>query len=65
VNAAAPENGNVKFTVTPILEMRRLGVREKILKISKTPNLPAAKATESVCLTIPPKPFGNTEEQGR
>ena len=41
------------------LEMSRLGVREKVLKISKTPSLTAAKATESICLPIPPKPFDN------
>jgi hypothetical protein len=35
--------------------MWRLGVRENILKISKTPSLTAAKATESICLPIQPK----------
>ena len=45
-----------------LLEMWRLGVREKFLKISKTPSLTAAKATESICLPIQPKPFGNTGE---
>ena len=29
-------------------------------EVSKTPSLTAAKATESICLPIPPKPFGNT-----
>ena len=45
-----------------LLEMWRLGVREKIFKISKTPSITAEKATESICLPIPPKPFGNTRE---
>ena len=46
-------------------EMSRLGVLEKILKISKTPSLTAAKATESICLPMLPKPFGNTGGMAR